>query len=151
MTKGLIKDLEAATEGSAELDAEVAFAFGWRHSMHDDMDDANEAYDLAPSELVDCAGVWRHADTPPHTFETDRDPRYRNSYYSDPPRYTRSLDDAVHALEGVSSFESQRPIEGGYEIAASLRSGKAVIGVAKTRPLAICIAALKAKEASDGS
>jgi len=121
--KALIQRLQEATEGSRELDSEVALATGWTHHIEQHDDDMTD-------------DVW-----------TDPSGKEHSCYHF----FTRSIDAAMTlAPEGCMWNLGGNP-NGGFASAglfgASIWQGiDQIHGEAPTPALALCIAALSAKE-----
>lgn len=115
----LIARLEAATEGSRELDADIALVNGW------------EKVDPFSEDV--CGPPWRQIATGYRTMSC--------------PEFSTSLDAALTLVpeEEKGSF-TLHVFEGGESAQAHV--GEFEQGDAKTGPLALCIAALKARSAT---
>ena len=121
--KSLIAELEAAKEGSRELDEKIALSSGW--TVRED------SYGDNITEPLETWEVWEHPD-----FSLPE-----GNYYQDPPPYTTSLDAALTLVpEGwswqLSSNECELTHEKHEHIWVSV----------PIATLALCIAALKARE-----
>lgn len=129
MMDTLIAELETATEGSRELDSEVAQAFGWRF----------------------CEKVLTYKGVDRCWFDPDSKP-----YISvDPPLFTQSLDVALSSIpEGHGPSEiTWRPKPRAVVVRYRTQTdedGDFFAGVAHTSALALCIAALRARQAMEG-
>lgn len=127
----LISRLESATEGSRELDAEIAEYVGVRHRSRRTFDGKNKGREW----LVDSHGG----------VET---------WSQDPPRFSRSID-AARAL-GPGGCYCWSDSTGYAEVVRrgtgflSERGDEEFAGKGATEALGACIAALKARKAGDG-
>lgn len=136
MTTDLIKRLEEATEGSRELDVWISFAIG-DYVAHDQND------------IEKCAREWCELN------EYDPGEGYGVPYVSCAadtvgiPRYTTSLDAAMTLVPEGWWFLDLTQDDGGWQ-AGVIKPGyeTGTDGPMATGPIALCIAALKAKDQS---
>jgi hypothetical protein len=138
MNTTLIKELETADQGSRELSNYVLTALGWTCISARPVGDVMTALE---------AQQWRSPDRKPYTEKEIPDP-------------TQSVDDALSlvpegwglTLENWSGLDTEGRVfvdgRGHVELCPAVGGG--VEASAATLPLAICIAILKAREASDG-
>jgi hypothetical protein len=139
----LIRRLEEAKEGSRELDCLLAPLLGW--------------YRLTPSVCKQYAigsrsqGGW----IAPKDLHNGKfigfDSLHGTTVYRDPPKFTRDLQDAVSAVpEGLDYTLQSRNC---YALLADWSSGTSGVpkgtAMAKTLPVALCIAILRAMEAKN--
>ena len=131
--KDPLKKLEAATEGSRELDSFLANSLGW-HS-------ANPCFEQVR--------YWRQFDPENYTYESiswsPPDDWGGGPWGAKLPHYTTSIDAALTLVPDGWTIT----LHHGYRISASLRdqnTGRAVKIYASSLVLALCIAALKARE-----
>ena len=154
--RDLISKLEAAEGPDRELDGRIAWVLGWRFNGGVTPDDKD--FGMWP----DIAGHWhkpgdRFADIGNSAEYNDPEHGFPSGRWDDPPPYTASLDAAVGLVpEGwapriskasgpgrkdwSASVVEQTVMPGGYEKAEGAATGA----------LALCIAALKAREQQDG-
>lgn len=150
--KELIKRLEEASEGSRELDAEIAVAVGHRVPSVPD-----GAEDLAYAKLPTI-----HDKCEPGTYWIVQ---RSGMFLSTAPRFTTSLDAALTLIPERWAVEAVSWWPGGGSGEVSLlpchqdkdgiwwhtaTDGPRIETEAKTPALALCIAALRAQEASNG-
>lgn len=150
----LIAKLEAATEGSRELDCCIAYELGWRHNGF------RESGEIRSNEfkrIMDMAGHWH---TPGDRFaDILNKAEYRKGFDEgrwpdEPPHYTTSLDAAMTLVDN-SAFVfllewDDEPVE--HPLRCSIMSGEKEASVDLSRrenwkaalPMMICIAAMKA-------
>ncbi len=129
----LIAELEAAPEGSQELDGKIAETQGWTVEEQSTGDNISE-----PLEFFD---VW----TEPVT----------GIFYDEPPPYSRSLDAAEKLVPaglqyGVSTYSKEEVLNpGGAQAFVTNMVDNSVYAHAdaSTPALALCIALLKARQA----
>ena len=125
----LIKELEEATEGNRELDIDVALTIKPDHRVHS----RHPNVTLVPKKLVD---------------------RARRGYYWSVPHYTTSLDAALILvpedwgldLTLLITARKKEPSIHMFKYGAGLDDEKNIFVEASTPALALCIAALKARE-----
>ena len=152
MTRTLIEKLEAASEPSRELDAEVAVALeGWEWHGGGE-----------PREFQRFAGHWKKPGEEGYGTLEGQLCKCAESGNSEPPPYTSSLDAAVALVERVLP-----PLYGGTLPAYGWKWGvyktlywtawvrehgdEGVEVMRKTPALALCIALLRALEAREES
>lgn len=69
--------------GALSLDCEIAYVFGWRHSLHDGLVLSDL---ISPRKTIERPGVWRSPNqTPAKIYNYSEYPKY-------PPKFSRSLD-----------------------------------------------------------
>ena len=121
----LIEKLEGVTDGSRELDAEIALAVGYTRAWHEDM---------APNRG---GWYWRNKDIGP-THET----------YDWPPLFSSSLDAALTLVpEGGWQWQIRQDpnVYRAAIVGGIVPDLKIMRGLATSPALALCIAALKAR------
>lgn len=135
--KDLIEKLEAATEGSRELDAEIGAQLGGGVASHNCSDNTRRTYG---------AGAW--------FTDADNMRAVLIEHTHHAPHYTTSLDAALTLVpEGYAwslDFDPKLPGKPGRPYYADVTdfSTHAAKAWSTTPALALCIAALKAREVS---
>ena len=136
----LIKRLETAETGSRELDAEIAIHIGWKHSK------------VQKGHGLSGAPIWSHEWQSPDGHETDFE-RVSEFVQGNPeivaadivPTFSTNIDAALTlAPEGWSWRVGNVPSGGGFADLGTQTSLQCIEG--GTPALALCIAALKARE-----
>ena len=148
--KDLIEKLEAAPEGSRAFDNQVALATGWVR--------------LTPSEVKRRHGGWIHpSDTRKDgsfNYQTDLDSLHGTDIWRDPLPYTTSIDAALTLVPEGWWISRIYQDEDGFEVTLIDPSSDEGMGTPNyveavlmadgngipTIALALCIAALKARE-----
>jgi hypothetical protein len=133
----LIKQLEAAKGGSRELDGRIAWAFGWR--FNGGVEPEDEDFALWP----EIAGHWHKPGDRFADICSDDDPAIER--WDDPPHYTTSLDAALTLVpeDWIWDVASTGAV---WVMPEDEISQQIVIGGQPDPIIALCIAALKARQ-----
>lgn len=146
----LITQMEAATEGSRELDCRIAYALGWRfNGCSEDGVEGRIGDDDWP-DLDNIGGHWhKPGDRWAESHEDPGLPRW-----DDPPEWTTSLDAAMTLVpEGWRVYAIQQHHHGDLRWYAGIDQvygqgiGRTDGPVNGGPALALCIASLKARDA----
>ena len=146
----IIERLERATGPSRELDGYIAVALGWRHlELGSDLD----KYKDEGSPWMDFGEGWLHpGETESYCDVNLRDKRQsyeddKNGRWSPPPAYTSSIDAAITLVPEGYDWEMGFYHEEDGPASIVWIAGNSWVEYFHDLPaIAICIAALKARE-----